>query len=249
MTLSYKSFVRLAILAVSALCISRPCVAGEAGEIIIENSPQKIQDGAIRAELRGVRTLTTSPNFLQSASSGVTIPTSVVVDAVKESPGLQTALSLTKDPDELTFPKIAEAARLAQGKEVAWNPSVQVISGFYCGIPKDQSMTASTEQLTCDRSARYNSEAVAQLLMRGGLDTTNTIYGESDGHNIDLIAVRPSFASVLISSNLSADNLKVAFQGNAAGGFAAASSQFKAMLTQGADDPNVRRVASPRSNS
>jgi hypothetical protein len=186
----------------TVLPMMRTCIAGEATELVIDNSPQKIADGEIKAELRGVRVVTTSDKFLQSAPYGVTVPKNVVVEAVKGSEDLRKTLELwSNDPKELTFPKIAEAARLAQEKGVTWKPTNRPIAGIYCGIQKGQDKEGAWQNLSCDSAATYNSEAVAQLLVRGGLETNEDVKTNVDGNSIDLVAVRPAFAFALITGN------------------------------------------------
>jgi hypothetical protein len=91
----------LLVLAVFLLAWPRSApisLAGQLSDLVIENSPEKIKDGGIKAELRGVRIVTSSPIFLESAPIGVTVPQSVVVEAVERSPGLKEALNLSPEP-------------------------------------------------------------------------------------------------------------------------------------------------------
>jgi hypothetical protein len=143
--------------------------------------------------------VTTSQKFLQSAPDGVTVPKNVILEAVNSSPELRQMLNLKTDPSELTFSKIAE---VAQGKSVTWKPAEKVITGIFCGTPKEQKMKErSWSDLSCDSSAKYNSEAISQLLVRGGLDTSNDIKTKVDGSSVDLVPVRPGFAYMLMASN------------------------------------------------
>jgi hypothetical protein len=68
-----KSILFLAISLAVAPRVADSCAAGEATELVIENLPEKIPDSDTKAELRGVRIVTTSPMFLESASDGVTV--------------------------------------------------------------------------------------------------------------------------------------------------------------------------------
>ena len=186
----------------TALSVTPSCVAGEAKELVIDNSPQRIADGAIKAELRGVRVVTTSEKFLASTPYGVTVPENVVVEAVTGSAELRKTLELwSNDPNDLTFSKIAQAARAAREKGVTWTPTNRKIAGIYCGIPKGQTKKVAWGDLSCDSSAVYNSEAVARLLLNGGLETNEEVNANVNGKSIELVAVRPAFASALIAGN------------------------------------------------
>jgi hypothetical protein len=178
-------------------CVIPLCIAGEATELVIENSPQNTRDGDIKAELHGVRAVTTSPKFLESAADGVTVPENVIVEAVKGSPDLQKTLNLPTDPNEFTFSMIAEAAHSAQGRDLRWKPSNQTISGIYCGIPKSKTKNNGWRDLSCDDNSNYNSETVTRLLLNGGLDINDRITNNVNGQPIRLVVVQPSYASVL----------------------------------------------------
>jgi hypothetical protein len=101
-------FLRVALTTVSWVIL--PCIAGKAAELLIDNSPEKILASGVKAQLHGVRVVTTSPNFSESVSYGVTVPENVIVEAVKVSPELREKLNLPTDPNAFTFSMIAEAA-------------------------------------------------------------------------------------------------------------------------------------------
>lgn len=222
-------------------CVTPTCT--RAAELTIENSPGKIPDGSISAELRGVRVVTTSPMFLGSASNGVTIPEDVVVAAVTGSPDLQKTLKLYSLSD-LTFPKIAGAARIAQKAGVKWEPSNKLIAGVYCSKPKTSMDGGSWEHLTCDTSAKYNSDTVIQLLMRDGFDTTGTFKNDIYGRPVELIPVRQSYAYPLIAGNIAADNLMTTY--NRGGDWASdytAAYHFNNVINNGASSEGAKSVA------
>ena len=206
--LSRESVFLIAIcLGASSYCASTS-LAAQGEPFVIDNSPDKIKDGEIKAELRGARIVTASSKFLESASFGVTVPKSVVVEAVKSSPSLRQALNLPPKSGELTFPKIINAAQMAQGKNFKWQPSGRTISGVYCGIPKGKAAdTISWDHLSCDSNTKYNSEAVEELLLNGGFDTDNIINHEVNGHSVGLVAVRENYASAMIAGNQAAYHL------------------------------------------
>jgi hypothetical protein len=129
---SRKSLSVLSTFLALAVSTASPCFAGDATDLVIENSPQMIPEGDIRAKLHGVSAVTTSPMFLESASSGVTIPTDVVVAAVKTAPALRKALNLPDDPINISFPDIVYATKSANKDSAFINTrSYGGITGIY----------------------------------------------------------------------------------------------------------------------
>jgi len=122
-----SSIVFVTISLTVALCGISQCIAGEIEKLVVENSPQTIPEGGIRAELRGVRIVTTSRKFLESSENGVTVPENVVVEAVKRSPDLKKALNLPADTSELTFGMVTKAIQSTKSKNIEWKPSNQSI--------------------------------------------------------------------------------------------------------------------------
>ena len=184
----------------AALPLTSACKAGDVKELAIDNSPQNIVDGQIKAQMRGVRVVTTSAKFVESSPNGVTVPKEVVVDAVKGSVELRKALNLwSENSNDLTFSKIATAARDVEGKDIYWKSDNRSIAGVLCGIPQASTKERLWQDLSCDSSSNYNSEAVAQLLVRGGLETDKDVQAEVNGKSVDLVAVRPTYASTLIA--------------------------------------------------
>jgi hypothetical protein len=107
----------------------------------------------------------------------------------------------------LTFERIADAAQVMRGKNVRWKSSEGTIAGIYCGVPRDSGTNIFWTKLACDSDAKYNPETVAQLLMNGGFDTAGLISREVNGRHVDLVAVRPDYASVLLAGNQAAHNI------------------------------------------
>jgi hypothetical protein len=205
---SRKSIPLFCACLVTALSLASPCSAGDALELVIENSPDRIPEGVIRADLHGVSVVTTSPIFLESTSSGVTIPTDVVVAAVKAAPQLRKALKLYDDPAKITFDDIAIAKRTMETAAVTIDrSSSESVRGVYCGIPKEKGK-GSWDNLSCDDSARYSLESVTRLLAFGGLDTSNIVMHKVGVNDVSFVPVRPDYAGALITGNEAIGRLK-----------------------------------------
>ena len=238
-----RSFPVLNTTLAAAISAASPCFAGEARELVIENSPQRIPEGLIKAKLHGVSVVTTSPMFLESTSSGVTIPTEVVVAAVKTAPELRKALNLPDDPEKITFSDIAHATKTSDTTSIIINSNdIGYVRGVYCGIPRGQA-EASWENLTCDDSARYNLGAITKLLAFDGLDTSKTITHKVGVNNVGFVAVRPSYADALIAGNEAIDRLKSSNE--ASGGQVLDKSAWYDLdeLVSGKYSENVNKVA------
>jgi hypothetical protein len=206
--ISRKPILLFSACLVTALSVALPCFAGDAFELVIENSPDRIPEGPIKADLHGVSVVTTSPIFLESASSGVTIPTDVVVAAVKAAPELRKALKLYNDPGEITFDDIAVAKRAMETAPVTvGSSSSESVSGVYCGVPKEIGKK-SWENLSCDDSARYSLDSVTRLLAFDGLDTSNIVMHKIGAKDVAFVPVRPDYADALITGNEAVSRLK-----------------------------------------
>jgi hypothetical protein len=242
---SCKSLSVLSTFFIIAISTASRCFAG--ANLVIENSPQMIPEGDIRAKLHGVSTVTTSPMFLKSASSGVTIPTDVVVAAVKTAPKLRKALNLPDDPRNISFPDIVYATKSAN-KEAAYvsTRSYDGIMGVYCGVPRGDT-EASWKHLTCDNTASYNSDVITKLLLFGGLDTSNTIVHDVGGTNVALVAVKPSFAEAMIMGNETVGRLKTLIDDK--GSHVLDNWGDVDKVITGAYSDNVKRVAFLSDNS
>jgi len=205
---SCKSIPILSASLVAAISVVPSCFAGKAPTLVIENAPQRIPEGAIKAKLHGVSVVTTSPMFLESTSSGVTIPTDVVLSAVKMAPELRKELNLPDDPKDITFSDVASAAKAVKTKDIHINTqSSEAIRGVYCGIPKGQSKI-SWEYLQCDDAARYNAGAITKLLAFDGLDTSKPIVHKVGGIDISFVPVRQNYADALLTGNETVSRLK-----------------------------------------
>jgi hypothetical protein len=226
-----------------AMLFMSPCLAAGGTDLLVENSPQRIPEGTIKATLHGANVVTTSPMFLESASSGVTVPTDVVVATVKANPYLRRALKLPNNPGEITFSDIASATKFAENVDVpaiAWTNSA--IEGSYCGVPKKDAKE-SWEKLTCDDSAKYNSEVIAKLLVFDGLDTSKTITHNIDGKYLDFVAIRPNYANALIAGNEIMYKINNSIQTNGSGGFKAETSADFAKIASNSHSEKINKVA------
>ena len=117
----------------AALPLMSACKADNVKELAIDNSPKNIVDSEIKAQMRGVRVVTTSAKFVESSPNGVTVPKEVVVDAVKGSVELRKALNLrSENINDLTFSKIATAAHDVENKDIYWKSDNRTIAGVYC---------------------------------------------------------------------------------------------------------------------
>jgi hypothetical protein len=215
-----------------ALCLTSAHMATRAGELLVDNEPDRIMDGEIRAELRGVRVVTTSDKFLQSALWSVSVPKDVIVDVVKSSPQILDVLKLPSyGLNELTFSKIARAASISSGNIAGLKTSNRAISGTYCIIPERVAEQGSVD-FPCDSTAKYNAEAVAELLLSGGLDLNSDIKTKVDGKTVDLVRVRPDYAeSLLVANNNPEEKVKYSFwmDKELQGGLASAESPERSM--------------------
>jgi hypothetical protein len=237
-----ESWVAIASLAGAMLFMS-PCRAADGTDLLVENSPQKIPEGTIKATLRGANIVTTSPMFLESAASGVTVPTDVVVATVKANPYLRRALKLPNNPQEITFSDIASATRFAGDVDVptiAWTNSA--IKGPYCGVPKKDAKE-SWKKLTCDDSAKYNSEVIAKLLVFDGLDTSKTIIHNIGGTYSDYVAIRPNYADALIAGNETMYKINNTIQNKGSSSFNAETSADFAKFTSNSFSEKISKVA------
>jgi hypothetical protein len=244
LAMSASKFILCAIACLSVpFGFTQPSSA-EAPALVVDNSPQQIPDGEIRAQLRGVTTITTSPKFLESGPYGVTVPKDIVVTAVNDSPEVKQKLGLPTDSSEITFTGIMDAAQSAKGmKLIDWQPYKKKIIGVYCGVPKEQMKAFSWQDLSCDTSAEYNSEAVLKLVLKGGLDTRNTISSDVKGRQVQFVAVQPTYASVLLSSNRSADMFKKVFEEQGPNSGDSLALQINYLVVHSTTDNTIRSVA------
>ena len=129
---------------------------------------------------------------------------------MKGSVELRKALNLrSENINDLTFSKIATAAHDVENKDIYWKSDNRTIAGVYCGIPQASTKERLWKHLSCDNSSNYNSETVAQLLVRGGLETDKNVQAEVNGKSVDLVAVRPIYASTLIAGNIISNEINI----------------------------------------
>jgi hypothetical protein len=191
--------ILLYTLLVNSLYSAQTSLGNEIGSLVIENAPDRIKEGEIKAQLRGARIITTSPLFLESTPLTVTVPKSVVIEAISGYPELKDVFNDTDDHSDAKFGKAIDLIKLKKGKSIGLESSRRIINGSYCVI--------SDAKSSCDDNTKYNAEDVAQLVINGGLDQNNITKQEVNGHEVDFIGVLPNYASVLLAGNQAARKL------------------------------------------
>jgi hypothetical protein len=191
--------ILLYTLLVNSLYSAQTSLGNEIGSLVIENAPDRIKEGEIKAQLRGARIITTSPLFLESTPLTVTVPKSVVIEAISGYPELKDVFNDTDDHSDAKFGKAIDSIKLKKGKSIGLESSRRIINGSYCVI--------SDAKSSCDDNTKYNAEDVAQLVINGGLDQNNITKQEVNGHEVDFIGVLPNYASVLLAGNQAARKL------------------------------------------
>lgn len=186
-------------LLVNSLYSAQTSLGNEIGSLVIENAPDRIKEGEIKAQLRGARIITTSPLFLESTPLTVTVPKSVVIEAISGYPELKDVFNDTDDHSDAKFGKAIDSIKLKKGKSIGLESSRRIINGSYCVI--------SDAKSSCDDNTKYNAEDVAQLVINGGLDQNNITKQEVNWHEVDFIGVLPNYASVLLAGNQAARKL------------------------------------------
>jgi hypothetical protein len=194
--LSYTLFV-------NSLYSTQISLGDEIGSLVIENAPDRIKEGEIKAQLRGARIVTTSPLFLESTPLTVTVPKSVVIEAISGYPELKDVFNDSDDHNNAKFVKAIDSIKLKKVKSIGLESSRRIINGSYCSI----SNVDDNIHFSCDDNTKYNAEDVAQLVINGGLDENNITKQEVDGHKVDFIGVLPNYASVLLAGNQAARKL------------------------------------------
>jgi hypothetical protein len=191
--------ILLYTLLVNSLYSAQTSLGNEIGSLVIENAPDRIKEGEIKAQLRGARIITTSPLFLESTPLTVTVPKSVVIEAISGYPELKDVFNDTDDHSDAKFGKAIDSIKLKKGKSIGLESSRRIINGSYCVI--------SDAKSSCDDNTKYNAEDVAQLVINGGLDQNNITKQEVNWHEVDFIGVLPNYASVLLAGNQAARKL------------------------------------------